>query len=119
MKSDPAQKISRISNSVPNNANSPFYGPEKMKPLAVLKIRRIHPKDGEALICSPDDIQEEADNEDSQAGNGGVEGDMDGDGILSPMEKEKLMMMKEGWLKKCVSSRVIILFSQLKWENAL
>lgn len=101
MKSEPPQKIHRITNTFPNNPNSPFYGPEPMKPLAILKIRRIHPKEGEALVCTPgDEIEEEEDPfAGSEAGIGGVEGDMDGDGVLSPMEKEKLMMMKQGELK--------------------
>ena len=104
MKSEPPQKIHRTTNTFPNNPNSPFYGPDPIKPMALLKLRRIHPKPGEPLVCTPGSEEEEEDDEGvegGEAGFGGVEGDMDGDGVLSPMEKQKLMMMKQGDISVC------------------
>lgn len=96
MKSDPQQKIHRITNSFPNNPSSPFYNLEAIRPLARLTLRRIHPKPGDAPVC----FGNETDLEISPFEGEQIETSED-DSFLTDMERKKLMMMKGG---KCGTS---------------
>ena len=88
MKSDPQQKITRITNTFPNNPNSPFYQREPITPLARLTLHRIHPKPGASTVCHGNESIEIDGDEDNNFGGGG---EFDG---LTDMEKKKLMMEK-------------------------
>lgn len=81
-KSDPQQKIHRITNAFPNNVASPFYGREPVKPLASLKIERLSGKDGDDSSCSNDDTD---DSDVDIIGGAGADG-------ISEMDKQKQMM---------------------------
>lgn len=37
----PRETIKPLTNTYPNNTNSPFYGTEKVKPMGTLRIRRV------------------------------------------------------------------------------
>lgn len=86
-KSDPQQKIHRITNAFPNNVASPFYGREPVKALASLKIERLSGKDGDDSSCSNDDTDDS--DVDIIGGGTGADG-------ISEMDKQKLMMMQDG-----------------------
>ena len=92
MKSDPQQKIHRITNTFPNNPASPFYAPRPMTPLARLTIRRIHPKPGASPGCHGNETDLDIGSE--------IEGleNTEDTSALSDMERKKLMMMKQGRL---------------------
>lgn len=90
-KSDPQQKIHRITNAFPNNVASPFYGREPVKPLALLKIERLSGKDGGDSSCSNDDTDDS--DVDIIGGGAGTDG-------ISEMDKQKLMMMQDGNLSR-------------------
>ena len=89
LKSDPQQKITRITNTFPNNPNSPFYQREPITPLARLTLHRIHPKPGAPTVCHGNESIEIDGDDDNNFGGGGSE--FDG---LTDMEKKKLMMEK-------------------------
>ena len=90
MKSDPQQKITRITNTFPNNPNSPFYQREPITPLARLTLHRIHPKPGAPTVCHGNEsIEIDSNEDDTNFGGGGNE--FEG---LTDMEKKKLMMDK-------------------------
>ena len=55
MKTEPKQRIHRISHSYPDSKASPFNGPQPVKPLARLKITRIHKKPSHDATCSNED----------------------------------------------------------------
>ncbi|CAH1799114.1 unnamed protein product [Owenia fusiformis] len=62
-KTDPPEKIHRITNTFPKQTKSPFYDPDNpIKPLARLEIKRIYPKPGMPATCDASS-EEEADNE--------------------------------------------------------
>ena len=88
LKSDPPQKIHRITNTYPNNPAAPFWGHDPITPLAKLKLRRIHPKPGDS-VCNG--------NEDSDDDVFDAEGfEVEEGEELTEMEKKKLMMMQGG-----------------------
>lgn len=95
-KSNPQQKIHRLTNSFPNNVASPFYGREPVKALASLKIERLSGNDGDESSCSNDDTD---DSDIDIIGGGGTGADG-----LSEMDKQKLSMMQDGNLSRRVSS---------------
>ena len=79
-KSEPQQKIHRITNTFPSNPASPFFGPEPIKRLGVVRLRRIHPEAGGSNVC--DEEKEfkagedfvgvgEVDSKDSDSASGG------------------------------------------------
>ena len=49
---NPPQKIYRITNTYPHNSSSPFFAAESIRPMALLKIRQIHPKPEENEACT-------------------------------------------------------------------
>ena len=95
MKSDPQQKIHRISNTFPKNPASPFYSSTPMLPLARLTLRRIHPKPGDTVTCFG--------NETEIVHEGPRFETSEDDALLTDMEKKKLMMMKSGGFNKNMS----------------
>ena len=51
-KSEPQQKIHRITNTFPSNPASPFFdSDEPIKRLGVIRLRRVHPEAGSSNIC--------------------------------------------------------------------
>ena len=109
LKSDPQQKIHRITNTFPDNPASPFWGSEEIKPLALLQLRRIHPKPGAMPTCTGNDEEEALDEAEGF-------GSTDGEGELTEMEKKKLMMMK-GKVGQTVESDMLIQGHSLKWSQ--
>ena len=53
-KSEPQQKIHRITNTYPSNPSSPFFSSEPIKPLGTIRLRRIHPEAGSSNVCDTD-----------------------------------------------------------------
>ena len=53
-KSEPQQKIHRITNTYPSNPSSPFFSSEPIKPLGTIRLRRIHPEAGSSGACDND-----------------------------------------------------------------
>ena len=93
MKSEPQQRIHRISNTFPNNPLSPFYGQGPIPPLAVLTLRRIHPKADTSPhnVCTGNETIEPSDI------NEGVTGQLDlniGVDDLTDMDRQKFLMMQ-------------------------
>ena len=86
-KSEPQQKIHRLTNRYPDDPRSPFHGPQPIRPLAALRIQRLGPSD--AQECTDRDTTE---SEVDFIGGG------EGGGAASDMDKEKQMMMADGGL---------------------
>jgi len=95
-KSDPQQKIHRITNRVPDDSRSPFYGSEPIRPLAVLRIERISQPEGgdQPRQCT------DTDTDDSDTDFIGTGGGADGGAGLSDAEKQKQMMMSQDGLNR-------------------
>ena len=96
-KTDPQEKIHRITNSFPNNPASPFYHQsQRIKPMARLELRRIHPKIGmnNAAKCESTPQQEEEEEEEED----NVDFDNLPDGEGEPIEfdrtAKRLMMIR-------------------------
>jgi len=97
-RSDPQQKIHRITNQFPDNPESPFHGRSAVRPLATLQIRRLN---APSTSASPPDARSERTSSGVDAlqctDNNDVEDvleltDTSAAG-LTDMEKQKLMMM--------------------------
>ena len=85
MKSDPQQKITRITNTFPNNPNSPFYQREPITPLARLTLHRIHPKPGAPTVCHGNESIEIDSDDDNNDNNEDDDVDDDDDYITKLM----------------------------------
>lgn len=85
-KSDPQQKIHRLTNTFPDNVSSPFYGKDPVRPLASLKLEQLSGRSGEEgeLSCMVDDS--------GNTGVGTIERPWDGNN-LSEMDKQKPMIL--------------------------
>lgn len=84
IETDPPENIHRITNSYPNHAESPFYGKEKIKPMAKLVFTKTKE------VCKSTD------------GEGSSEETTTDD--LIEMMKKKMMMKKKIEMEKCATS---------------
>ena len=92
MKSEPPQRIHRMTNTFPNNPASPFYGQGPIPPLAVLTLRRIHPKAGSAHnVCTGNETIESSDINEGVTGQLDLNAGADG---LTDMDRHKFLMMQ-------------------------
>ena len=93
MKSEPQQKIHRITNTFPNNPASPFFGQGEIPPLGVLTLRRIHPKTGavHSNVCTGNETIEPSDINEGVTGQLDLHGGADG---LTDMDRQKFLMMQ-------------------------
>ena len=91
-RTDPQQKIRRITDTWPDDASSPFYGIRPQQPLATLHIRRLSaqvalpPASGSS--STPFQCPDSADEDLTEPLDDQFAG-------LTDMEKQKLMMMQQ------------------------
>ena len=91
-RTDPQEKIRHITNLYPKSEQSPFYGRNPIRPLAKLRLKRIHPKPGMPPKCNGN----EQDNDDLNS-FAIPERHVAKPGLSMAMKKKLLMMNGKSW----------------------